>query len=131
MPLKQHRLNGSGALLPIEMLLNRTTSCIHTLYRHLLTGARLGLLQNPPVIGNGLGVDRLHSLAHAKSQIMILAALKTLTVSAHFAKKFLREKLEMIDIHEGAQQLRTVIRFVHPPDEKAVGINLDLIRINP
>ena len=62
---------------------------------------------------------------------MILAALKTLTVSAHFAKKLLREKLEMIDIHEGAQQLRTVIRFVHPPDEKAVGINLDLIRINP
>ena len=83
------------------------------------------------MIGNGLGVNRLHDLAHAKSQIMILTAFKALAVPAHFAKKFLREKLEMIDIHERAQQLRTVIGFVHPADEKAVGVDLNLIRINP
>ena len=83
------------------------------------------------MIGNRFGMYRLYLLTHTQREIVILTAFKAFAVTPDTLEKFLRENLQVIDVHGRAQQLQTVIRLEHATDQKAIGIYLNLIRIDP
>ena len=79
------------------------------------------------MVGNCLGVDRLNLLTHTQGQVVVLAAFKAFAVSADPVKQVTRKELQVIDIHQGPEQLRTVVGLVHAADQKPVGIDLNLV----
>ncbi len=83
------------------------------------------------MIGNRFGMDRLYLLTHTQREIVVLTAFKAFAVTPDTLEKFPRENLQVIDVHGRAQQLQTVIRLEHATDQKAIGIYLNLIRIDP
>ena len=97
----------------------------------MLPKARLGLLENTPVISNRFGMDRLYLLTHTQRQIVILTTLKALAVTPDTLEKLARENLQVIDVHGRTQQLWAVIWLEHSTDQKTIGIYLNLIRIDP
>ena len=83
------------------------------------------------MVCNSFGMDRLYLLTHTQREVMILATLKAFAVTPDTLEKLPRENLQVIDVHDRAQQLRAVIRLEHTANQKTIGIYLNLIRIDP